>query len=159
MIDRIPPQNIEAEQSVIGAMLIDKEAIAKTSEVLRPEDFYRQDNRVIYEAILASLAILVWHWFFVIFRPSEYPMSFVWVDGKMSLHRYRHHHERHFKKIALEWMQVKEEQKNIDEVSHSTKLFLDTMKKHGANPDEIMSAEMENDPELRNWVIERLKGL
>ena len=53
MIDRIPPQNIEAEQSVIGAMLIDKEAIAKTSEILRPEDFYRQDNRVIYEAILA----------------------------------------------------------------------------------------------------------
>ncbi|RJP60880.1 MAG: DUF4405 domain-containing protein [Ignavibacteriales bacterium] len=112
-----------------------------------------------YEAILATLAIFVWHWFFVIFRPSEYPMSFVWVDGKMSLHRYRHHHERHFKKIALEWMQVKEEQKNIDEVSHSTKLFLDTMKKHGVNPDEIMSAEMENDPELRNWVIERLKGL
>lgn len=42
MIDRIPPQNIEAEQSVIGAMLIDKEAIAKTSEILRPEDFYHK---------------------------------------------------------------------------------------------------------------------
>lgn len=107
-----------------------------------------------YEAILATLAIIVWHWFFVIFRPSEYPMSFVWIDGKMSLHKYRHHHERHFKKIILEWMQVKEGQKKLDEVSHSTKLFLDTMKEHGSDPDEIMSSEMENDPDLRNWVIE-----
>lgn len=112
-----------------------------------------------YEAILATLAIIVWHWFFVIFRPSEYPMSFVWVDGKMSLHRYRHHHERHFKKITLEWMQIKEGQKNRDEVSYSTKLFLETMEKHGANPDEVMSAEMEEDPDLRSWVIENLKGL
>lgn len=112
-----------------------------------------------YEAILASLAIIVWHWFFVIFRPSEYPMSFVWVDGKMSLHRYRHHHEKHFKKITLEWMQVKEGQKNLDEVSHSTQLFLETMKKHGADPDEVMSEEMEKDPQLRNWVIERITGV
>ncbi len=112
-----------------------------------------------YEAILATLAIIVWHWFFVIFRPSEYPMSFVWVDGKMSLHRYRHHHEKHFKKIALEWMQIKEGQKSRDQVSHSTKLFLETMEKHGADPDEVMSAEMETDPDLRNWVIENLKGL
>jgi cytochrome b subunit of formate dehydrogenase len=112
-----------------------------------------------YEAILATLAIFVWHWFFVIFRPSEYPMSFVWVDGKMSLHRYRHHHEKHFKKIALEWMQIKEGQKTRNEVSHSTKLFLETMEKHGADPDEVMSAEMETDPDLRSWVIENLKGL
>lgn len=112
-----------------------------------------------YEAILATLAIFVWHWFFVIFRPSEYPMSFVWVDGKMSLHRYRHHHEKHFKKIALEWMQIKEGQKTRNEVSHSAKLFLETMEKHGADPDEVMSAEMETDPDLRSWVIENLKGL
>lgn len=112
-----------------------------------------------YEAILATLAIIVWHWFFVIFRPSEYPMSFVWVDGEMSLHRYRHHHEKHFKKIALEWMQIKDGQKDRDQVSYSTKLFLETMEKHGGNPDEIMELELEQDPDLRSWVIERLTGL
>ena len=53
MIDRIPPQNIEAEQSVLGALLLDANAIDKIGEILRPEDFYRQDNRIIYEAILA----------------------------------------------------------------------------------------------------------
>jgi cytochrome b subunit of formate dehydrogenase len=36
-----------------------------------------------YEAILAVSAIIVWHFFFVIFLPSEYPMSTVWLDGKM----------------------------------------------------------------------------
>ncbi len=41
------------------------------------------------EAIFASLAILVWHWFFVIFRPSEYPMSFTWTDGQMTLEHYQ----------------------------------------------------------------------
>ncbi len=112
-----------------------------------------------YEAILATLAIFVWHWFFVIFRPSEYPMSFVWVDGKMSLHRYRHHHEKHFKKITLEWMQIKEGQKEKDQVSYSTKLFLETMARHGVDPDKVMSEEMEQDPELRNWVLEKITGV
>lgn len=51
-IDRVPPQNLDAEQSVIGAMLIDKEAILKTIEVLRPEDFYRDAHRNIYQAII-----------------------------------------------------------------------------------------------------------
>lgn len=51
-IDRVPPQNLDAEQSVIGAMLIDKEAVLKTIEVLRPEDFYRDAHRNIYQAII-----------------------------------------------------------------------------------------------------------
>lgn len=50
--DRVPPQNIEAEQSVLGAMLIDKEAIAKTTEVLTSDDFYREAHRVIFNAII-----------------------------------------------------------------------------------------------------------
>ncbi len=52
MEERVPPQNIEAEQSVLGAMLIDKEAIAKTSEILNSEDFYREAHRVIFNAIM-----------------------------------------------------------------------------------------------------------
>ncbi|MDU2065093.1 MAG: replicative DNA helicase [Sporomusaceae bacterium] len=52
MIDRVPPQNVEAEQSVLGAMLIEKEAISKVAEFLRPEDFYREAHRVIYDTVL-----------------------------------------------------------------------------------------------------------
>lgn len=50
--ERVPPQNIEAEQAVLGAMLIDKEAIAKTTEVLSADDFYREAHRVIFSAML-----------------------------------------------------------------------------------------------------------
>jgi len=52
-IGRIPPQNIEAEQSVLGAVLLDKEAIIKIADMLSPEDFYRDDHGIIFEAILA----------------------------------------------------------------------------------------------------------
>jgi len=52
MIDRVPPQNIEAEQAVLGAMMIDKEAISKATEILRENDFYRQDHRAVYQVIV-----------------------------------------------------------------------------------------------------------
>jgi formate dehydrogenase gamma subunit len=47
-----------------------------------------------YEAWLATLAILVWHFFFVIFHPEEYPMSWTWLTGKMSEKSVRKHHAR-----------------------------------------------------------------
>lgn len=50
--ERVPPQNIEAEQAVLGAMLIDKEAIATATEVLSADDFYREAHRVIFSAML-----------------------------------------------------------------------------------------------------------
>ncbi|MDT8719298.1 replicative DNA helicase [Clostridium sp. 19966] len=46
------PQNIEAEQSVIGSMLIDKTSIAQAAEVLKGDDFYRDSHKVIFSAIL-----------------------------------------------------------------------------------------------------------
>ncbi len=49
---KIPPQNIEAEQSVLGALLLDKDAIIKTADILKLDDFYREDHKVIFEAIL-----------------------------------------------------------------------------------------------------------
>lgn len=52
MQDRVPPQNIEAEQSVLGAILIEKEAIPKVMEILRDTDFYREAHRVIFNAML-----------------------------------------------------------------------------------------------------------
>ena len=51
-IGKIPPNDIEAEQAVIGSMLTDKDAVIAAIEVLKPEDFYREDNKTIYTAIL-----------------------------------------------------------------------------------------------------------
>jgi replicative DNA helicase len=52
MLDRVPPQNIEAEQSVLGSILIEQSAIAKISDILQPEDFYREAHRMIYRAAM-----------------------------------------------------------------------------------------------------------
>jgi replicative DNA helicase len=49
---RLPPQNLEAEQSVLGAILLDNAAMAKTMEILTDEDFYRTSHRRIYQAML-----------------------------------------------------------------------------------------------------------
>jgi replicative DNA helicase len=51
-IDRLPPQSIEGEQSVLGALLIDKDAVIELADVLRPEDFYRGHHGTIYSAVL-----------------------------------------------------------------------------------------------------------
>ena len=51
-LGKVPPHDIEAEQAVIGSMLTDKDSVISALEVLKPEDFYREDNRVIFEAIL-----------------------------------------------------------------------------------------------------------
>ena len=50
-LDRVPPQNLEAEQGVLGSMLLDRDAIARVVESLRAEDFYRDAHRVIYVAM------------------------------------------------------------------------------------------------------------
>jgi replicative DNA helicase len=52
LIDRVPPQNIDAERSTLGSMMLEKEAIEKGTEVLKPEDFYREAHRVIFEVIV-----------------------------------------------------------------------------------------------------------
>lgn len=51
-LERIPPQNLVAEQSVLGSLLIDKEAVPKVLDIIRPESFYRDVHRFIYETIL-----------------------------------------------------------------------------------------------------------
>ena len=45
-----------------------------------------------YEAILATLAIIVWHFYMVIFDPDTYPINWAFLDGKMSLEHYRDEH-------------------------------------------------------------------
>lgn len=51
-IGRIPPHSIEAEQSVLGAMILDKESINTAIEIIRPDDFYKEANGEIFEAII-----------------------------------------------------------------------------------------------------------
>ena len=50
--DRLPPQNIEAEERVLGALLLDSGMVAPVMEVLRPEHFYRTSHRAIFEAMV-----------------------------------------------------------------------------------------------------------
>jgi hypothetical protein len=45
-----------------------------------------------YEAILATLAILIWHFYAVIFDPDTYPMNWAWFDGKMSKEQFEEEH-------------------------------------------------------------------
>ncbi|KKQ87098.1 MAG: Replicative DNA helicase [Candidatus Woesebacteria bacterium GW2011_GWB1_38_8b] len=47
---RIPPHSIEAEESVLGALLIDKDAIIAIAEFLKPDDFYDERHKDIFEA-------------------------------------------------------------------------------------------------------------
>ena len=51
-LGKVPPHDIDAEQAVIGSMLTDKDAVVEAVEILKSDDFYRQDNKTIYEAIL-----------------------------------------------------------------------------------------------------------
>jgi len=51
-IPRLPPQNVEAEQCVLGAILLDKAAVAKAEEILTDEDFYRTPHKKIFRAML-----------------------------------------------------------------------------------------------------------
>jgi len=50
-IERLPPQNIEAEQSVLGSLLIDPDAVTRVAAILKASDFYRESHKLIYQAI------------------------------------------------------------------------------------------------------------
>ena len=51
--EKLPPQDIEAEEAVIGSLLIDPEAILKVATFLKPEDFFDETNQAIYQACLS----------------------------------------------------------------------------------------------------------
>ncbi|MBI2644680.1 replicative DNA helicase [Candidatus Uhrbacteria bacterium] len=52
LLDRIPPHNIEAEQSLLGAILIDKDAITKIGDVTHVSDFYKNAHATVFEAMI-----------------------------------------------------------------------------------------------------------
>ncbi len=51
-IDGTPPHNVEAEMAVLGSMLVERDAVVKATDALKPEDFYKEIHRLIFEAIL-----------------------------------------------------------------------------------------------------------
>ncbi len=52
LIDKVPPQSLEAEMSFLGSLLIDKEALLKAADLVKPNDFYKDAHATIYESIL-----------------------------------------------------------------------------------------------------------
>ncbi|MCR5147285.1 MAG: replicative DNA helicase [Clostridia bacterium] len=50
--NKVPPHDLEAEQAVLGSMFIEKEAVISAIELLQEQDFYREDNRIIFSAML-----------------------------------------------------------------------------------------------------------
>lgn len=53
MMGKVPPNSLEAEQSVLGSMMLDKDAIVTVTEMLKSDDFYKETNAEIHEAIIA----------------------------------------------------------------------------------------------------------
>ncbi|MEG0662782.1 MAG: DnaB-like helicase N-terminal domain-containing protein, partial [Anaerovoracaceae bacterium] len=51
-MERIPPHNEEAEKSVLGAAMLDKDALYDVAEKVKPDDFYNQNHKEIFEAIM-----------------------------------------------------------------------------------------------------------
>ncbi len=51
-IGKMPPQNLEAEQSLLGSLLINKDAIIKIADIVNPDDFYSNHHKIIFECML-----------------------------------------------------------------------------------------------------------
>ena len=75
-VDRLPPHDIDAEESVIGSVLIDGDSLSRVASFLRPQDFYGEKNRWCFEAFLA------------LFERSE-AINQITVSHELSLHRSR----------------------------------------------------------------------
>jgi cytochrome b subunit of formate dehydrogenase len=67
-----------------------------------------------YEAILATLAIVVWHFYQVFLDPDVYPMNWAWWDGKMPVEHYRHEHELDTEALAKADSAAEDEAKSED---------------------------------------------
>ena len=108
-----------------------------------------------YEAILATLAIIVWHWFFVIFHPKEYPVSFTVLDGKMSVAHYKGEHRLQYHKVISEYVDVRDGKRTLNSCSKFTKHFVKAIEKNGLSMDMFVDEEIETDGELREYLAHR----
>lgn len=67
----LPPQNLEAERAVLGSVLLDREAVGRVLEIVKPRDFYRDRHRVIFEAMVA------------LYERQE-PVDYLTLDGELA---------------------------------------------------------------------------
>ena len=74
----------------------------------------------LYEAWLATLAIVVFHFFFVIFHPEQYPMSFTWLTGKMTVSECKEHHAAWYECVSPELRESEEKRSATKEGASST---------------------------------------
>ena len=109
-----------------------------------------------YEAVLASLAILIWHGFFVILHPRQYPLDFTMVDGRIALRSYAHHHRGPFKRLLLDWTRVRRGLLPRAQVDFYSERVLAALEQAGHDPDRILQDYLEREPELRSWVEQRV---
>ena len=56
---KIPPQAVDLEELVIGAMMIDKKGVDEVIDILHPEVFYKQNHKLIYTAIINTIIYLI----------------------------------------------------------------------------------------------------
>ncbi|NOZ74768.1 MAG: hypothetical protein GXO90_05240 [FCB group bacterium] len=77
----------------------------------------------LYEAWLATLAIIVWHFFYVILHPQEYPLSMTWLHGRMTLDEYRHKHYLDYQQIMAEIKAIQEGTLPLDRSSFQAREY------------------------------------
>lgn len=105
-----------------------------------------------YEAILATLAIVIWHWFFVILRSNDFPISYTCIDGKMEIKHYKKEHSLRYKKIILECIEIKNGKRNPNKISNFTKQFISAIEKKGLSIDDFIQAELDNDKNIHEYI-------
>jgi len=108
-----------------------------------------------YEAVLATLAIIVWHWFFVIFHPAQYPMSLTWLNGEQPINEYSRHHKKHVYNIILEWMKYKNGDKEFNELSNDIKDVIEYLRKKGEDEERVFNDVINKNSDLKNWLEEK----
>ena len=71
--ERVPPRNLDAERAVLGACMLSKDVLGNTAEILRPDDFYDNNNKLAYEIMLGMYT-------------SDKPVDFVTVSEELKNH-------------------------------------------------------------------------
>ena len=74
----------------------------------------------LYEAILATLAIIVWHFYQVIFDPDVYPINWAWLDGRMSVEQFKEEHPLAYEQMMAA-ARAEEAQQNVPSSSETPK--------------------------------------
>mgnify|MGYP005838801145 CR=1 FL=1 len=77
-----------------------------------------------YEAILATLAIIIWHFFFTILHPDEYPMSMIWLNGKMTIEEWREKHPEKYQKMMQQVQDYEDGKVTFEELPEPVQTYI-----------------------------------